>query len=431
MSRLTGPLKIESLAYGGKGVARVDGKVLFVTGAAPGDLAICRLTREKKRYAEAELAELVEASELRRKPPCPVADQCGGCQWQYLEYADQCRWKEDIFRGLLQRQAGVEDAQILPIVPAPDEWHYRSRVQFKCFQHQGKFLTGFYRPGSHVVVDVDSCPVVAEKLNAVLAQIKPQLAESPFAPSISQIDMGLGDDGQIRVVIHTQNDLQPLADYCRPLAEETGISLFLQSERKKKPQHVCGPVDLQITIDQPPLQLAYGPGGFAQINLQQNRNLVEAVLQAAQLSGTETVLDLYCGMGNFSLPLARQAGRVVAVEDFAPSIAKGRENAAANGIENVSFECRPAEGYLNKSGQDVYFDLVLLDPPRSGAYPVMAELLEHRPRKIIYVSCDPATLARDLKSLLHGGYRLDSSQPFDLFPQTYHMESLSVLVLDV
>lgn len=430
MSQLTGPLKIESLAYGGKGIARLEGKVLFVAGTAPGDLVICKLIKEKKRYAEAELVKLVEPSGSRRTSPCPVADQCGGCQWQYLHYVDQCHWKETIFRDLLQRQAGVAEEVFLPIVPAPDEWHYRSRVQFKCCQHKGHFLTGFYRPGSHSVVDIDSCPVVAGELNKVLGVLKPLLAGSPFASTIPQIDMGLGDDGQVRVVIHSVSDPQGLANLCQPFAEEVGFSLFVQSEHKGSLQHVCGPSDLLIKIDQPPLSLAYGVGGFAQINLQQNRNLVDAVLRAAELTGKETVLDLYCGMGNFSLPLARCAKRVVAVEGFALSITKGRENAAANGIENVSFECQPAEGFLSHTGRDTHFDLVLLDPPRIGASSVMAELLEHRPQKIIYISCDPATLARDLKSLLGGGYRLISSQPFDMFPQTYHTESLTTLELD-
>jgi 23S rRNA (uracil1939-C5)-methyltransferase len=430
MSRLTGPLKIESLAYGGKAIARSDGKVLFVAGAAPGDLAICRLTREKKRHAEAELVELLEPSPQRRTPPCPVADRCGGCQWQYLPYADQCRWKDEIFRDLLQRQAGADPQRILPIVPAPREWQYRSRVQFKCARRQGRFLSGFYRTGSHDVVDVDRCPVLAQELNAVLAQIKPLLAASPFAGSIPQIDMGVGDDGQVRVVLHTRGDGRALAAYCRPLAERAGFSLFLQSERRSAPQHVCGPIDLQISVDQPPLRLGYGPRGFAQINAQQNRALVAAVVRAAQLTGSEAVLDLYCGMGNFSLPLARRAGQVVAVEENAPSIDKGRENAAANGIANLSFVCRPADGFLSEAAVQAYFDLVLLDPPRSGAGSVAIELLQHRPRKIAYVSCDPATLARDLKLLLAGGYRLVSSRPFDMFPQTYHVESLTVLERD-
>ncbi|HKJ04422.1 MAG TPA: TRAM domain-containing protein [Geopsychrobacteraceae bacterium] len=430
MSRLTGPLKIEALAYGGKGIARFDGKVIFVTGAVPGDLAICRLTKEKKRYAEAELVECVAASRLRRNPPCPVFDRCGGCQWQGLEYAEQCRWKETIFRDLLQRQAGINAESILSIVQAPDEWNYRSRIQFKCAQQQGRFLAGFYRTGSHSVVDIDSCPVAAPELNAIFDSLKSGLADSPFSALVSQIDMAVGDDSQVRVVIHTSQESQAFADFCRPFAEESGFGLFLQSDRSRGPQHLCGPIDLRINVDLPPFSLSYGPGGFSQINRAQNRNLVAAVVDSLQLNGSESVLDLYCGMGNFSLPLARRSRSVTAVEEYAPSIVKGRENAVNSDIENISFECSPAEGYLSSVTENIHFDVVLLDPPRSGARRVVDELLSHRPGKIAYVSCDPATLARDLDSLIRGGYRVVASRPYDMFPQTYHIESFSLLEVD-
>ncbi|PLX88209.1 MAG: 23S rRNA (uracil(1939)-C(5))-methyltransferase RlmD [Desulfuromonas sp.] len=430
MSRTLGPLQIDSLAYGGKGVARADGKVIFVAGGVPGDRVICRLSREKKRFAEAELVELVEASAIRRRPPCPVADQCGGCQWQQLPYPEQCRWKELTFADLLLRQAGVPRELILPIMPAPGEWNYRSRVQFKCFHYQGRFLTGFYRPNSHFVVDIDNCPVVANELNRVLVQLKSVLSGSPSAAVVPQIDMALGADQQVRVVIHALSGQQDIKELCRPLAEQNGFSLFLQSGRKETLQPVFGSSGLPIEVDEPPLRLEYGAGGFAQINLQQNRCLVDAVIESARLSGTEQVLDLFCGMGNFSLPLARRAAHVVAVEEYPLSIDYGKKNAKANGIRNVTFLCQASEGFLCTGKGTRHFDLVLLDPPRSGAYAIMPELLRHRPQRIIYISCDPATLARDLKFLLHGGYRLVSTRPFDMFPQTYHIESLTVLELD-
>ncbi|MDT8420307.1 MAG: 23S rRNA (uracil(1939)-C(5))-methyltransferase RlmD [Desulfuromonadales bacterium] len=388
------------------------------------------LEQGKKRYAEAELVALVDASPSRRRPPCPVADECGGCQWQQLPYQQQCRWKESIFADLLSRQSGVPRELILPIMPAACEWNYRSRVQFKCFLSQDRFLTGFYRPGSHFVVDIDNCPVVANELNRVLVQLKSLLSGSQFAAAVPQIDLALGDDKQVRVVIHVLSGQQEIKELCRPLAERNGISLFVQSGRKETLQPVCGPIGLPIEIDNPPLRLEYGPGGFAQINLQQNRCLVDAVLEASRLKGTEHVLDLFCGMGNFSLPLARRAAQVVAVEEYPLSIEYGIKNAEANGISNVTFLCQPAQGFLSAAEGTGHFDLVLLDPPRSGAYSIMSELLQYRPRRIVYISCDPATLARDLKPLLHGGYRLVSTQPFDMFPQTYHVESLTVLELD-
>jgi 23S rRNA (uracil1939-C5)-methyltransferase len=183
---------------------------------------------------------------------------------------------------------------------------------------------------------------------------------------------------------------------------------------------------LQLWVDEPPLILNYGPGGFAQVNSEQNRRLVQAVVDAAALQGSEEVLELYCGMGNFSLPLARRCRRLVGIEDFPVSIEKARANAALNKITNASFEVADAAAYLSRSQQP--FDLVLLGPPRTGAgREVVQSLLRNPPRRIVFVSCDPLTLVRDLGPLFGQGYRLVNSRPFDLFPQTYHLESVTLL----
>jgi 23S rRNA (uracil1939-C5)-methyltransferase len=211
-----------------------------------------------------------------------------------------------------------------------------------------------------------------------------------------------------------------------------GISLFIQCGRKETLLRVCGEDALHILPLEPGgLRLAYGAGGFAQVNLEQNRQLVREVCSAAALTGRERVLDLFCGMGNFSLPLALQAGEVVGVENYAPAIAQAERNSRTNGLANTRFHARPAEAAIRDVAAARAFDLVVLDPPRTGAYEVMRELLRVLPQRIIYVSCDPPTLARDLVPLLHGGYEVTWSRPFDLFPQTYHTESVTVLRLAV
>jgi len=221
-----------------------------------------------------------------------------------------------------------------------------------------------------------------------------------------------------------------LAAYLQPLVEVLGYSLFFQSGRKETLTRIVGEDDLHIfpTLS-PKLRLAYGPGGFAQVNLNQNRDLVAAVMAAMETIRPKRVLDLYCGMGNFSLPLAFIADEVVGIEDHAPSIHKAGQNALANNLTNLSFYAEPAEGAAARHAQAGPFDLVVLDPPRTGAYPVVRELAALRPRYILYISCDPPTLARDLVPLLHNGYELQWSQPFDLFPQTYHTESVTLLEL--
>jgi 23S rRNA (uracil1939-C5)-methyltransferase len=422
-------VRIDALAYGGAGVARHEGKAVFVPLTAPGELVRCRVTRDHRRFSEAEAVEVLAASPRRRPPPCPHFGACGGCQWQHLPYGEQCAWKERIFADILQRQARVSKDVIQPLAPSPSEWNYRSRVQFKCRQAGQGFVMGFYRRGSHFVIDVADCPITAPRLNETLRLFRRWLPASPCPKLIPQVDLEADDEGRIRATVHClDRDPAPLADFLGPLAESEGLSLFLQTGRKETLERVCGVEELHIRpLAHSLLRLAYGAGGFAQVNLEQNRRLVSAVLEAASLSGTERVLDLFCGMGNFSLPLARGAGTVVGVEDYAPAIARAERNARSNGIANARFLARPAEGAPTALAGAGGFDLVLLDPPRTGACAVARELATLRPPCIIYVSCDPPTLARDLVPLLHQGYAVVSSQPFDLFPQTHHTESLTVL----
>ncbi|MDY0268077.1 class I SAM-dependent RNA methyltransferase [Trichloromonas sp.] len=426
-------LLIERLAYGGAGIGRHDGKAIFVPFTAPGDLISCRIVREKKRHAEGELVALREAGPGRCTPPCPVFGLCGGCQWQHLDYAEQARWKEEIFREILVRQAGISAKSVLPLVDAPEAWGYRSRVQFKCRMTEKGFVMGFYRSGSHYVIDVVQCPIAAPAINAALAHFRQWLSAAPCPEKIPQVDMAADDEARVRVVVHVLAGREgALADYLRPLAETVGYALFFQCGRKDSLQLVTGTEDLYIHPEPgSDLRLAYGPGGFAQVNLAQNRRLVAEVLAAFGENPPRRVLDLFCGMGNFSLPLARRVAEVVGVEDYAPSIVKARDNAAKNRVDNVSFHARPAEGAAEFFSREKPFDLVLLDPPRTGAYTVAKELSRLRPPHILYVSCDPPTLARDLVPLLHGGYHLEWSRPFDLFPQTYHTESLTSLRLPV
>jgi len=423
---LTGPLQVEALANGGAGIARDAGRVIFVAGAFPGDLVRCRLTKTKKNYAEGEVAELLRPSPGRRIPPCPVAAECGGCQWQQLPYPDQLRWKQQLFTDSLVRQAGVDPTLIQPIVPSAEEFGYRSRVQVKCYSTPDGLVAGFFRRKSRFVVDVQACPLMPESLNSLLAELRECLSNSPFAHQVPQIDLAIGCGDKRRAIIHfLGSQKQQLAEHVMPLAERLGFDFGIQVGRKNSLQMFVGTGELQISVDNPELKLTYAAGGFAQINQQQNRNLVKAALTAVELSGHERVLDLYCGMGNFALPLARRTASVTGVEDFMPSIEMAKRNAKDNQIENAEFFAMPAEAAIGHFANS--FDLVLLDPPRAGAYTVAKQLVERPSKNIIYVSCDAQTLARDLELLLNHGYRLVSSQAYDMFPQTHHVESLSVL----
>lgn len=418
-------LVIETLTFGGRGLGRHGGKAVFVPYTAPGDRVRCRVIHDRAQFVEAELCEVLHPSALRRTPPCPVAGSCGGCDWQHLPYDEQLRWKERLFHDQLLR-SGVACAEVLqPIVAAPDELGYRNRLQFKCRQTPTDFVAGFYRSGSHFIVDTSRCLLARSAIHDAYAFLRQALPKAPQPDAIPQVDISCSDDQRVAVLLHAlPKAREVLSGWLFNVAERGGFAAALQSGRKQSIEPVAGNAGLTTAVDDPPLSLQIRAGGFAQVNPEQNRRLVDAVVAAAALSGRERVLDLYCGVGNFSLPLARRAGAVVGVESYAPAIADAIANASRHAIGNATFHAEPAEGSVLRYGS---FDLVLLDPPRTGAYPVMRDLLVLKPRRILYVSCDPATLTRDLQPLVHNGYVVASSRPFDFFPQTWHIESLTVL----
>jgi len=429
MSRAIVELVIDRLTHGGRGVGRYQGKAVFVPGTAAGESVRCRIVHEKRRYAEAELVEILKPSPLRRRPPCPQVPECGGCQWQHLAYAAQLSAKQTIFNDALVRTAGIDPNLIGEILPAPDEWHYRCRTQLKCRLTADGFATGFFRAGTHRVVPFATCPVLAPALNDVLPHLRACLDRFDSANRVPQCDLCVDDDGQMTLIVHLLDGaLDALRTELQPLADAFRVAIFVQTGRKETLQPLfAGPEQCIHPEEDGVIGLAFPPGGFIQVNLEQNRQLVATALAGCQLQGDERVLDLYCGVGNFSLPLARRCRQVTGVEEYAPAIEQARANARSNHLDNLRFFAQSAEDYVTGL-QPGSFDLVLLDPPRSGAYAVATELVRLQPARIVYVSCDPATLARDLVPLLHGGFRLEQARPVDMFPQTSHIEGVAVLV---
>ena len=425
-ARLLPSVKVETLANGGAGLARHQGRVIFIPHTAAGDMVSCRVIKEKKHYLEAQLVEIIEPSDVRTRPVCPVAGECGGCHWQHLPYPEQLMWKDKLFRDTLAHQCNSDPDRVRPIVASADPWNYRSRVQIKCHNTSQGFVTGFYRPQSHFVVSIDQCPIIADKLNILLADVRHVIDKSDFSGHVPQLDLAIDDQQKCTLTVHYLGKKQDLLiKYL--LAAKLDADLVIQSGFKRNRRVIKGDGILQIHVSEPGLQLQYAVGSFAQVNLDQNRKLVEYVLQLATLAECDEVIDLYCGMGNFSLPLAQSCRQVTGVEESPVSVKFARLNAENSGIDNCTFICASAVTAFREICQAKIFDLLLLDPPRQGAYDLMREILNNPVRKIIYVSCDPQTLARDLKLLVHNGYKLISSQPFDMFPQTYHCESVTFL----
>ena len=430
-------LEIERMCYGGAGFGRLEGKACFVPFTAPGDRARIRILKEKRSFAEGELVELSVSSQLRVAPNCPLFGLCGGCNWQHLPYEEQLRQKGAIFADSLRRIGRVEGDVLLTVAGSDRQYGYRSRIQLKLSRQGGVTSLGFFKGSSHEVVDApQGCAIAHPLLNQVTAELRALLPELAELAAVSQIDLAMGDTGESIAVLHLgTKDPGPLkgALLAARAALPSVSGLFLRTGSKSRIEKVFGIDSLSYGIPaglypgSRSLRLSFARGGFSQVNYQQNLRLIRTVLELAQLNGTERVLDLYCGNGNISLPLAPFAGQLVGIEGYAPSIDDALANARANGVGNASFQaCDAALAVRRLAGRGERFDLVVLDPPRSGAEAV-GEIARLAPRSVIYVSCDPPTLSRDLALLGEKGYRVVSSQPVDMFPQTYHLESVTLL----
>lgn len=427
---------IEKMAFGGAGLGHVAGKVCFVPFSMPGDTARIRVRTEKRSYLEGELIELVAPSPQREIPPCPVFGVCGGCNWQHLPYAAQLAAKQEIFADLLWRSARVERERILPIAPAPEPYGYRARVQFKLRYAAGQLHIGFYRGGSHFVVDVPQrCAIAHPVINRLFTELNGFLSGFPEPDKLPQVDVTIGDDDAAVLVFHYRgNRYEDCVRYLEKLDIGPTAGLYLQRGHKATLEKIDGHETLSYRIPEnflagiPERTLTFAAGGFSQVNYRQNLSLIATVFEWAALTGTEKVLDLYCGNGNFSIPLAHRAAAIVGIEEYPPSIIDARRNCAVNDVKNAVYRCSDAvAGVAELAAAGERFELVIVDPPRTGAAELVRQIPSLHPGKIIYVSCDPATLARDIGLLRGLEYEVVKSLPVDMFPQTYHIESVTLL----
>ena len=429
---------IERMCYGGAGFGRVQGKACFVPLTAPGDQARIRVVKEKRSFLEGELLELIEPSPLRVLPPCPVFGECGGCNWQHLPYTEQLKQKSEIFADTLSRIGRVPSGTVEPVAGSPACYGYRSRIQLKIAMKNGMPALGFFRTGSHEVVDIGSgCALADPALNRIASEFRALLKQMPQVEAIPQIDLSIGDDTQSVAIVHfSGKDPEGLIE--RLLAARSDLAsvsgAYVRSGGKARLDQVFGVDSLSygIPADLFPgaglMRLRFGRGGFSQVNYRQNHELIRTVWQWGGFKGGERVLDLYCGNGNISLPIAPSVSEVVGVEGYAPSIADAVANAEVNNVCNASFQVSDVSLAVRRlAKRRERFDLVILDPPRSGAE-AAGDIADLGAEKIIYVSCDPATLARDLALLSGKGYRVTRSRPVDMFPQTFHLESVTELV---
>ncbi len=426
---------IDSLAFGGNGVCRVNGKVCFVPFSCPGDEVRLAVTSEKRSYCVARIVDLLVPSPFRVSPPCPVFGRCGGCSWQHIGYDQQLEAKRKILIEALWRNGRVAAECVRPLLPSPAQYGYRSRVQFKLHGSADRLRIGFYRNNSHQVEDIGpGCAISQPIVNSALAVLREVLVSCPDVSAIPQISIDSAEDGVVAIVSYTGCDSSAVASFFRERRDDLTPLTGIYLQRGHKPLlRLYGNDQLLYSLpgasaDAKDCRLAYQPGGFSQVNRHQNRAMLEIVRQMGSFQGTEQVLDLYCGNGNFSLPIAAEVATVTGIEEYAGSIAAAKANRSANGIANADFICADvASGLKQLAAGGRCFDTVILDPPRSGAADAVPGLRHLNPDRIIYISCDPSTLARDCCLLAGGGYRVLDCFPLDMFPQTYHLESVTLL----
>ncbi len=408
---MTSPLfeiRLDKFTYGGEAMGRLeDGRAVFVPFGLPGETVRVRLVEDKRNFARAELVEVVAPSPQRIAPRCVHFGECGGCHYQNLAYADQLTAKTEILRDQLTRIGKIENPPLRPIVPSPDEWNYRNHIQFHLTEAGNLGFVGAGLKPAPKVIPITECHLPEAPINALWPQLE---FESGAPDDRISLRAGAGDD--LMLVIDSDDPLPPEVDF------EAGISavhIFAGN-----PVVMAGDDHLVIEVLGRPFKVS--AASFFQVNTPMAARMVEHVLGLLP-EKIETLLDIYCGVGLFSAFAAPRCNRLIGIE-ASPSAC---EDFAANldEFDHVELYEAPAESVLPHL--DVQPDAVILDPPRAGLdKKVIDALAAARPEAILYVSCDPSTLARDARRLIEHGYRLAQTTPFDLFPQTYHIESLSL-----
>lgn len=404
-------------AYRGFCVARSDGKVIFIRDVLPGETAEVRIVEEKKDYCVAVAETLLSTSPDRIVPRCRFFGSCGGCHYQYASYARQLELKETILADSFSRIARVE-AALSPSLASPLHWGYRRRAQFKV-SPEG---IGFFREGSRDLVPVDHCPLMTDGINSVLADMQQLFSEMrPLFDAVSEIHLTEGDStiALIRTK-HYSADRMPAEQLCIELLS-LGLKGVTLLSGPGTPARQFGADGASLALG----GLSYGVSAdtFFQANWGLNEELVAHISDSLGPLDGLTVLDLYAGAGNFSLPLASSAAGIIAVEEDRRAVGKCRENARLNNIGN----CRCINTSAESLSLDTTVDIVILDPPRPGLTgKVLRFILDHAPERVVYVSCNPATMARDIRSLLRL-YEIESLKAVDFFPQTYHIEAVAFL----
>lgn len=423
-------LEISDLSHDGRGVATYGEKKIFVHGALPGERVLARVTDRKRNYDEGETVEVIEPSPDRIEPRCPHFGQCGGCSLQHLDAQKQIESKQNTLIQNLERIGKVSPETVWDPITGP-QWGYRrkARLSVRYVHKKERVLVGFRERYGRFVADMQECHVLDPRIASRLGALSELIYSMEARSTIPQIEVACGDEVCALIFRHLEplcdSDLQKLREF----AIETGLAVLLQP---KGPAtiHCLEPseIELEFEVAEYGTRLAFGPSDFIQVNAELNQKMIHRALELLQPGKEDRVLDLFCGLGNFTLPLATMAGKVVGVEGDAELVRRAGENAQRNGLENVEFFVadlaeEPGAAPWLKQG----YDKVLVDPPRSGAEFILPHIAATGAGRLVYVSCHPASLARDAGILVHQfGFQLIGAGVMDMFPHTGHVESIAL-----
>ena len=416
-------LSIERLAHDGRGIAFLEGRTWFVAGALPGERVEARVLGARSQVVEARVDRVLEAVPLRRVEPCKHARQCGGCSLQHLPHAEQLALKQRTLDEQLTRTAQLQPEQWAAPLSGPEfAYRRRARIAVRWDARASRLEVGFREASSQNILSIDECPVLVQPLQPIVRAL-PQVLRALDKPhAIGHVEIFSGT-AEALLVRHTtvlgEADLQRLQAFCADHAAQ----LWLQGTGE--PQAFVAGQELGYRLEAWDLQLDFRPGDFVQVNAPVNQAMVAQALEWLAPQPGERVLDLFCGLGNFALPLAQRVREVVAVEGVAEMVERAQGNARRNGLGNVHFfQTDLSKPLADAPWAQHGFDAILLDPPRDGAWDVVRHLAELDADRVLYVSCNPATLARDAAELARQGYRMRRAGILDMFPQTAHVEAM-------
>ena len=422
---------IESSSHDGRGVARVDGKATFVHGALPGERVRLRVVKRHRNFDEAETEAVLAPAADRVEPACERFGICGGCSLQHLAPAAQIEAKQRALLDALRHIGHLEPEQVFAPIVGASPWGYRrkARLGVKYVVKKAKVLVGFRERSSSFVTDTERCPVLHPRVGESLGALANVIGSLDLRDRVPQVELAMGDETCILVFRVLAPPSAADAERLRTFGAAHGVEIYLQEGGLDSIRPLDPPgVTLTYALPDFGVELAFRPGDFTQVNFDVNRRMVARAVDLLRPQAHERVLDLFCGLGNFTLPLTRRAAEVVGVEGEAGLVARARANAAHNGIGNVRFFTADLYGALDgEPWLGERFAAAVLDPPRTGAFEVLGLLPRLGVERLVYVSCYPGTLARDAAELVQRhGYRLVGTGAMDMFPHTAHVESLAV-----